>query len=309
MTELFPKYGKSFTIDHKSPVLLIGSCFSDHIGKKLRLAGFDVLSNPYGTIFHPFPLANCLERIWHRQERFLLHDDIWLSYDAGSSLYALSQHDLKEKLEQTDHQVKTTIAAAKTLFITLGSAHGYRLKEDWSYVANCHKQPSAAFDKELTDLSELTDKWMVLLNKLVQNYPELNVVFTVSPVRYSRDGWLENSRSKARLIQLAEVLEATFDHVSYFPAFELVIDILRDYRYFEADGVHPNEQSILAVWKLFSEWFFTAETQSIVTEAEQIRGMEEHRLLFPESRQAALFKKQLQQKRESFLSLHPYIRW
>lgn len=309
MIEQFSKPHTSISIDHKSPLLLLGSCFSEHIGDRLRQAGFDVLSNPYGTIFHPIPLANCLERLWNPTERLLQNEDVWLSYDAASALYALSEIELRNKIHEVDFQVKNILSSAKMLIVTFGSAHGYRLQEDGLIVANCHKKPASEFEKELTDVQQLADKWNQLINQLKAYFPELKIIITVSPVRYSRDGWVENNRSKARLIQLAEYLEGTFDTVHYFPAYELVNDLLRDYRYFEGDGVHPNEQAVNVVWELFSNWFFTEETKNIVAEAEKIRRMEEHKLLFPESRQAEKFRHQLQQKRESFLSLHPYVRW
>lgn len=309
MTEYFKHPNKQLSIDHRNSVLLIGSCFSEHIGRKMQRVGFDVLSNPYGTIFHPIPLGNCLERISHSSERFLQQDDVWLSYDAASGVYALSENDLRNRLLELDLQLKQFLSVTKIVIITFGSAHGYRLKRDELIVANCHRQPSSLFVKELTDVAEMAEKWKAVLDVLKRNYPELTVLVTVSPVRYSRDGWIKNNRSKSRLLQLAEYLEETMEYVHYFPAYELVNDILRDYRYFEADGVHPNEQAVNAVWELFSDWFFSPDTKRIIQEAEEIRRMEEHRLLFPESRQAAIFHSQLQQKRESFLSLHPYIRW
>lgn len=309
MTEQLIPTDSTIQIDHHHGIMLVGSCFSEHIGQRLKRFGFNVLSNPYGTIFHPIPLAACLDRQWTPSERFLQQDDVWLSFDTSSEIYALSETAFSSKLKERDMLVKSYLQQTKTLIITFGSAHGYRLKKDGMLVANCHKQSQDLFTKELSELTELEETWAATLYQLKAVYPDLHIVLTVSPVRYSRDGWVENNRSKARLIQLAEVLEKHFENVHYFPAYELIIDLLRDYRYFAADGVHPNDQAIDAVWRLFSDAFFSVTTKCIVSEAEQLRRMEEHRLLFPNSRQADKFRQQLNEKRESFLSLHPYIQW
>lgn len=309
MTDQLLQTDSSLQIDHHQAIMLLGSCFTAHIGKRLQRAGFNVLSNPYGTIFHPVPLAACLERLWQTNNRFLQQEDVWLSFDAGSELYGLSEAALTNHFKERDALMNGHLLNTKTLIITFGSAHGYRLKQDGLLVANCHKQSHDLFSKELSEPGYLEETWSSILNRLKAVYPDLQIVLTVSPVRYSRDGWVENNRSKARLIQLAEVLEKHHEQVYYFPAYELVIDLLRDYRYFTADGVHPNDLAIDAVWSLFSDTFFSTSTKNIVADAEQLRRMEEHRLLFPDSRQAEKFRQQLNEKRESFLSLHPYIHW
>jgi hypothetical protein len=301
----FPKPLGIVPVDYRRSVVMLGSCFSEHLGVRMRNAGFHVLSNPLGIVFHPVPLARSLKEavFGNAEERILQRDDVWLSYDAASTVYALSEEELKQKLLAKQNALKTEIRGAGTLFITLGSAHGYRFRSTGTIVANCHKTPSVEFEKELTTLEDLVKEWSEVIGYLKAECTDLQIVFTVSPVRYSRDGWIENNRSKARLLELIGELQQQLG-VGYFPAYELVNDILRDYRYFEADGVHPNQQAIDHVWDLFCSWYFDEQTSGIVNEMESLRKMESHRLLFPESVKSIEFRKQFEQKRESFLCRH-----
>lgn len=309
-TKLFPKPGNTLSMHYEQPFLLLGSCFSTHLGDRLRNAGFAVNNNPFGVIFHPLPMARFLIETLkgNADKRSLKRDDVWLSWDAGSEVYGMSETALTERLQTLREDFLQHAAAAQVLIVTFGSAHGYRLTTSGKIVANCHKAPSDRFEKELTELPELLEQWTTALQLLQEHFPQLKIILTVSPVRYSRDGWSENNRSKARLFELTEQLQRRFG-VDYFPAFELINDVLRDYRYFEVDGVHPNCQAIDHVWELFRSWYFDETTNGLVQEMENLRRMEAHRILFPESVKSAEFKKLFHEKRESFLSLHPSIIW
>lgn len=305
----FPRPVDQPTISHEQETLLLGSCFSTHLHQRLKRAGFRSVSNPFGTVFHPIMLAQFIDSCLNPgKERVFCSEDVWLSWDAGSEVYAMSEPELQVRLSTIRVGFKQAIERAGCLVITLGSAHGYRIKETLDLVANCHKQPGTIFEKELTETAEMLTVWRNTLKQLRQHCPKLNIIFTVSPVRYSRDGWVENNRSKARLFELVQQLQIDFQ-VGYFPAYELINDVLRDYRYFEPDGVHPNQLAVDEVWKLFVQWYFNPETIAITHEMEALRKMEEHRLLFPESQKAVAFQKAFHEKRESFLSLHPFISW
>lgn len=290
-------------------VIQLGSCFSSHISNRLKRSGFDVLDNPFGVVFHPIPLAHQILNALKKQvpDQFLKRDDIYLNYQASSSVYAMSEESLMEQLQVRMTALHESLKIASHVFITFGSAHGYRLNNSGEVVANCHQQPKDHFQKECTDENEMLALWIRISCELKTLNPDMQIIFTVSPVKYSRDGWVENVRSKARLVRLCEALEAHGN--SYFPSYELITDVLRDYRYYEADGTHPNTQAVDAVWHLFRSWFFNNETNRLVDEVHQLRSMEEHRLLYPESAKALEFKLKFQEKRDRFLSLHPAIRW
>ncbi len=293
-------------IKHGNKIVQLGSCFSTHISAKLRRAGFEVLDNPNGVIFHPLALAKTLQMCLEGtvSKRFVQKDDVWLDYSSSSTMYALSEKDLCDKLAAAQTQLRNELSEASHLFLTFGTAHGYRLNSDGEIVANCHQQPGSIFTKELTDLNTMITEWKAVLKIVHQHFRQLNVVFTVSPVKYLRDGYTANSLSKARLLELVNALNE-----SYFPAYELITDHLRDHRYFEVDGAHPNAQAVDAVWSLFQGWFFDAATQELVDQMELLRRESEHRLLYPESERAKDFQKKMHEKRESFLSLHPEVKW
>lgn len=305
---LFPTPGGLTSICHSSQLMAVGSCFATSISEKFVEFGFPILSNPMGTVFHPIPLVRFLSESLNGNvnERIHQREDVFLSWDLSSSVYALDSQVLETKILELKTATKQVLETASTLFITFGSAHAYHLKTNQEIVANCHKHPSENFTKELTEIGEMVQEWSEFITQIKQVNPTIQFVFTVSPVRYSRDGWVENNRSKARLIELCECLEKESNSF-YLPVYELVNDILRDYRYFEKDGVHPNELAIDAVWNLVQCWFFTSETLAINKEMEQINSMSKHRLTFPDSLEAKRFEESLRKKKEAFQKRFPRI--
>jgi hypothetical protein len=276
-----------------------------------RRAGFQVLDNPLGVIFHPIPLGNQILLAFGQDELSTItqKEDVFVSYDASSVLYALDETDLYRKLQERLTELREALSRAKLLFVTFGSAHGYRLKESGNIVANCHQQPKNSFKKELTAAENMTKIWKEAIEVIRKVNPEIQIVFTVSPVRYIRDGLMENSLSKSELFRLTFLMKASLDSVYYFPAFELINDVLRDYRYFESDGVHPDSRAMEYVWEFLRMELFSSSTNDLVDEVIKIRNMEEHRLLYPESGKAAEYRDTVKQKRESFLSRYPMVVW
>ncbi|MNJ85280.1 GSCFA family protein [compost metagenome] len=299
----FPK------VEHGDLIVQLGSCFSANMSYWFRRAGFDVFDNPLGVIFHPIPLAKQILLAFEQAEllEFVQKEDVFVSYDANSTLYSMDSISLNKELQNQLKTLKESLSNAKLLVVTLGSAHGYRLTESGSVVANCHQQPKECFKKELTSADELIDIWKEATDVIRNVNPHIQIVFTVSPVRYVRDGLMENSLSKSELFRLVHLLKTQAIH--YFPAFELVNDILRDYRYFEPDGVHPDSQAAEFVWEFLRTELFTSETNAVIDELLKIRRMEEHRLLYPESKKAAEYLSTVKQKRESFLSQYPVVVW
>lgn len=298
----FPK------IQHGDSIVQLGSCFSTNMSFWFRRAGFRVLDNPLGVIFHPVPLAKQILMAFGKEEpaACIQKEDVHVSYDASSTLYAMDSGTLAKLISDRLQILREALSSAKLLIVTLGSGHGYRLKESGNIVANCHQQPKIFFDKELTEAEEMLPVWNLAFNELKKINPEIQILFTVSPVRYIRDGLMENNLSKATLFHLVSLLN---DVVDYFPSYELVNDVLRDYRYFELDGVHPSEQATEFVWNFLQKELFSLETCELITEIMKLRKMEEHRLLYPESQKAEEYLAVLKQKRESFLSQYPVVVW
>ncbi len=299
----FPK------IQHGDSIVQLGSCFSTNMTYWFKRAGFRVLDNPLGVVFHPVPLAKQILMAFGKAEPSVLaqKDDVFVSYDASSTLYAMNSFALGELVREQLQVLRTSLSTAKLLVVTLGSAHGYRLKESGDLVANCHQQPQSLFQKELTCTEGMIETWDLALKELRKANPGIQIVFTVSPVRYIRDGLIENSLSKAELFRLVSLLKQ--DSVQYFPAYELVNDVLRDYRYFETDGVHPTDQATEFVWNFLQQELFPEQTNELIEEVMKLRKMEEHRLLYPESKKAEEYRNAVKQKRESFLSQYPVVVW
>ncbi len=301
--ENFPK------IRHGDSIVQLGSCFSTNMTYWFKRAGFRVLDNPLGVIFHPVPLAKQILLAFGKAEtgEFVQKEDVFVNYDASSMLYSMSSAGLEELMRNQLQVLKGSLEKAGLLIVTLGSAHGYRLKESGKLAANCHQQPQVLFDKELTPAEEMLDQWRLAIEILRKVNPEIQIVFTISPVRYIRDGLMENSLSKSELFRLVSLLKR--NSINYFPAFELVNDVLRDYRYFETDGVHPSEPATAFVWDFLKEELFSVQTLDLIDEVMKLRKMEEHRLLYPESKKAEEYRISAKQKRESFLSQYPAVAW
>jgi lysophospholipase L1-like esterase len=295
-------------LDHGDSIIQLGSCFSEHISQRLVHSGFDVLSNPFGVVFHPLPLANQI--LWaldHNlyEDQIVSKDDVFLHYQASSFIYAMSEDKLKSIFLSKLSNLKEKLQTAKVIFITLGSAHVYKHSE-YGFVANCHQQNKNLFEKQLSEIDHLETVWSDVLSKLKAFNPQLQVVFTVSPVRYKRDGWIENNQSKARLIELCN---RSNNIAFYFPSYEVVIDMLRDYRYFEKDGVHPNEQAVDFVWSLFQDWFFSESTTKTIQEINKLRIRSEHKILYPESIIATKFETETKALVQEFLKKNPKVIW
>lgn len=301
---LFP-----FEIKYGDDLLFIGSCFSDEIASKAKYVGFKVHTNPFGTVFHPLALGRFIQETLEENviERPVERKDVWLSWDANSSFHAMSKEQLLEKLSLTRQNWKSKICSAEVLFVTFGTAWGYRNKISGELVANCHKFPSSEFHKELTDQSQIIEQWNAVLRTLQKANPQLKVVFTVSPVRHSKDGLIENNQSKAILIDAVHHL-CKNENCFYFPSYEIVIDELRDYRFFKTDRVHPNEEAINYVWKRFSESFFSEHTNRISREVLKLRMAEAHRSLFPESKEYLKHIETSQENRLKLMKDHPEVK-
>lgn len=269
-----------FNIKHGDGIVMLGSCFSDNMSLYFEKSGFEVLGNPFGTLFHPFPIEKLINQSINGLDDFNAfdRDGLWLSWDASSKLYGESKDELHQIVNQGKRKLKTVLSEAKLLVITLGSSWGYT-HESYGTVANCHKMPSSIFTKELSTVDEMRERWDSTTSALKKLNPDLSIVFTVSPVRHKKDGLVENNRSKARLIELAHRLAD--DHGSYFPSYEIIIDELRDYRFYKSDLVHPSDDATKYVWDKFKDYIFSDETQSLIKEIENVNSTLSHRSLHP----------------------------
>ena len=293
-------------ISHGESFVFLGSCFSDELGNIIRSNGFESLVNPGGTIFHPLALAKLIEWSFDQTISFrtLQHEDIFFSWDFSGTVFGMSLEELTTKMEKLRVELRNHLLKANHLFVTFGSAWAYRLVSDGEIVANCHKQNAQLFQKENTPVSEIVRSWSHVLAILKKENPKLKSYFTVSPVRHIKDGYIENNRSKARLLMAVEELQAK-SGVFYFPAYEFVLDDLRDYRFFKKDGTHPTQESVLELWDFFQSSFFAQETMDMLLQWQQIRQSEQHKILYPKSQAARKHMETTMKRKAQFLASHP----
>ena len=298
-------------ITHQGGVLLIGSCFSEHIGNRLIDLKFNINSNPFGIVFNPKSIETTLRRIikknYFTEKDVFEKEKLWYSFEAHSLVHGETQQELLEILNNSIDSWNEKLKVADWLTITFGSAFAYKHIKQNSIVANCHKLPQAIFEKNLLKTNDIVDDYNGLLNELKKFNPTLKIIFTVSPVKHLRDGVVENSVSKAILIQSTHQLINDQKHSVYFPAYELVNDDLRDYRFYESDMAHPNKQAIDYVWKRFGEVYFNEITCGINDKVHQIHQAYNHRLFNKTTSSSVKFKHKFYQQCVNLQAQYPYL--
>lgn len=259
----------------------IGSCFSDEMYSKFRRYGFTAWQSPFGTTYNPLSILHQIDILLdiNIQLRYDQQDEIFFSWETSHTLLAETQETLSHKLQEKRLAFREALLKTDVLYLTVGSSWAYFLEGDAWPVANCHKMPSSMFHKRLLTLEEMHSNFERVQRKLQECNPYLQVVLTVSPVRHVREGLIDNNRSKARLIEWCHTLVAQHAHVHYFPAYELVVDELRDYRFYAPDGAHPNTQAIEFVWQQLQTAYFTDPIVTVLPKIEAVRKLEEHKVL------------------------------
>ena len=297
-------------INYGSKILLMGSCFAEHIGEKLEYYQFQNQVNPLGTFFHPEAIATFLERILQNRpytgEDAFEHQGQWNSFEAHSRL---SQNSREGLLNDLNHQLKLsrqTLETATHIFLTLGTAWGYRLATTGKWVANCHKVPQKDFSKELMPIPQVEDSLDRIRGFIRELNSDAQVVFSVSPVRHLKDGFIENQRSKAHLISAVHKITDGGD-AFYFPAYEILMDELRDYRFYGGDMVHPNTLAVEYVWEKFCGAWIDKSASGVMKEVGEIRKGLAHRPFHPESQAHKDFRSTLEERIAQLRQQYPFM--
>ena len=307
-----PLKNDSPQIGYTSNLLLLGSCFAEHLASKLTYYKFQNISNPFGILFNPLAIEKLLycslERLRYTENELFYLNGLWHCFDAHSDLSRTSNKEALEVLNKALDYTHEQLLEATHIIITLGTAWVYRHMESGMVVANCHKFPQREFTKELLSVEEITMALKNILSLLTAANSNLTVIFTVSPVRHLKDGFVENNRSKAHLITAIHSL-VDGKAARYFPSYELVMDELRDYRYYARDMVHPNELAIDYVWERFKEVWIDAHSFPIMEAVDQVQKGLKHRPLHPESENHKDFIKNLKSRIAELKSDHPHMRF
>jgi hypothetical protein len=290
-------------LNHKDKLLSIGSCFADNIGEKLKEDGFDVAVNPLGILFDPAAIRTAIAVEFTNNNL----SGVTLATSGGainlnfhSSIQAETPEELVKLIMAKKMTFYNQLSKAKVIFVTLGTAWAYRYLKTGELVANCHKLPASDYEKCLLDVEEEYIKWRAVLSGWNRLNPSLKVVFTVSPVRHSKKGLRENNISKGVLHLLIHKLESKFDFVDYFPAFEIVIDELRDYRFYKKDMVHPNEIAIDYVYEKFGETYFSQKTEETCKIKRSLNKAKAHLFMNATNEQKQLHQNVIEKLEEQF---------
>lgn len=295
-------------IDYNSKILLLGSCFVENIAKKLQYYKFNCLENPFGILFHPGAIARLLKSI-DSNEAFTEADLFnsngrWHSFAAHSRMSGSYKDKVLADLNAALKETAAYLESASHIIITLGSAWGYRERSSGNIVANCHKQPGNNFTKELTDVNEE----LLSITKIIKSInPKIKLILTVSPVRHLKDGFVGNQRSKAHLISAVHQIISLDENIAYFPSYEIVMDELREYRFFKEDMIHPNETAIRYIWERFRKSWINPQAEGTIERVESIQKDLSHRTFDENSQSYLKFKEKLQEKIMSLQKEYPYI--
>ncbi len=312
-------------INYRDKILLTGSCFTEHIGHALNDLKFSVLQNPNGILFDPTSVCKSLHSYitnykYKEGELFQLNE-VWNSWNHHSQFSNIDKANCLNEINASQQKAHKFLKEADWLIITLGSSFSYRLCKESSEnpplggrgagegagVANCHRAPQHWFDKHLLEIDKTISLLEETIRQLMEFNPALKIIFTISPVRHIRDGVVENNRSKARLLEAVHYVVNKFNGVNYFPAYELVIDVLRDYRFYDVDMVHPNYQATEFVMEKFKENFIDLDSQLLMEEIRKIIIAKKHKAFQPETNAHKLFLKTQLEKAKELQAQFPFL--
>jgi hypothetical protein len=307
---LFPANGKH--IDFDAEIVLLGSCFTEHISDKLDFYKFNAQNNPFGILFHPRSILTFLTNVHQNkidENAVFFADEQWKSFDAHSRLNYSSKtlflNQLTAKIEDCKSRFKTT----SHFIITLGTAWSYRHLESQKYVSNCHKLPSTQFEKVLFSVDDITTILIEIRNLIHDFNPKAELIFTVSPVRHLKDGYIENSQSKAHLISAIHQVVHSSDFVHYFPSYEIMMDELRDYRFYKPDMIHPSTQAIEYIWEKFKSTWIDSQLNNTLKIINSIQIGLQHKPINPNSEAHKNFLKSIDSEIDSLKKVFPQLKF
>ena len=298
-------------INYNSKIVLLGSCFSENIGNQLDYYKFQTTQNPFGILFHPIAIENLItnainEKKYTENDVFF-NNEQYHSFDTHSSLSANNERDFLDNLNSSIKSTRKTLEESSHIIITLGTSWVYRYIESDQIVANCHKVPQKKFLKEILSvdtISESLENIILLIKSINKN---ASILFTVSPVRHIKDGFIENSQSKSHLITAIHQVIDKRKYNYYFPSYEIMMDELRDYRFYAEDMIHPNKTTINYIWEKFMSTWFDVSANSTMKEIDIIQKGMLHKPFNPNSEKHLQFLENLEQKKLKIMREYSFM--
>ena len=298
---VFSSLPATFQLQHTHRMLMMGSCFTEHIGQYLQDRKFRVLCNPFGIVYNPYSIGFALESLWAQNAHAFIgeifeNQGVWNSWSFHSAFAHPNQKTAEAGMLAAFNAARESLFQTDVLLLTLGTADVFTLRESNQMVANNHKMPAALFSHNRMSVQAIVDQYSQLFTKLRNNRPDLKIILSVSPVRHLRNGLIENQRSKAVLTLACETLEQQLPEISYFPAYEILLDDLRDYRFYAEDMLHPNPQAVAYIWETFEKMYFSEPTRLLNQAIEKILAAKQHRPFHADTpAHKAFAQKQLEQ--------------
>jgi hypothetical protein len=303
------KYQNS--IDYNSKIISFGSCFAENMADKLEYFKFHNAVNPFGIIFNPISIENLVNRAVNKiefsEKDVFFHNDLWHCFEVHSVLSTTSKELLIENLNKILHHFRSQITEATHFIITYGTSWVYRHKVSNKIVANCHKVSQNQFDKEILSVQDIEESIKSTIDLIHSINPNCKFIFTISPVRHIKDGFVENQRSKAHLITALQTVISNLQPANYFPSYEILLDELRDYRFYAEDMLHPNQVAIDYIWIQFFENYISETVFATMNEICTIQKGLKHRPFNPNTEQHQNFLINLNQKMDDIKKKNPHI--
>lgn len=299
-------------IDYNSKIISLGSCFAENMSEKFNYFKFQNIVNPFGIIFNPVSIEKLVNRIVNKieftEKDIFFHNNLWHCYEVHSELSNPNKEDFLIILNQLVESIHNQIKDSTHFIITLGTSWIYRNIENNEIVANCHKVPQKQFTKELLSIETIEVSIQNSIELIQKVNPNCSFIFTVSPVRHIKDGFVENTLSKAHLISaIHNIINCQSSTINYFLSYEIMMDELRDYRFYAADMLHPNQVAVDYIWERFSESSISDESQKIMEEVDSIQKSLLHRPFNPDSENHHKFLKTLNQKIQTLQNQLPFV--
>lgn len=304
-----PEY--PISIDHQTSVFALGSCFAEHIGQRLIDLRFDAVLNPFGSVYNPASVQRCFSRLASdapfTADDLFWHDGLWHSFLHHGRFSSPDKAAALARMNRALEEGQRQLAKATVIVVTLGTAWTYRHKASCQIVANNHKRPQQEFSRELLTVGQIEALLKAIIEPTLNRPAPPQWLLTVSPVRHLKEGAIGNNRSKAHLLAATHAVVETFDPVHYFPGYELLLDELRDYRFYAADHAHPADAAITHIWDRFGEAFFSANTWAVLQPLEEVLQAIRHRPLHPTSAAHRQFRAAQRNKIQGLAKAYPYL--
>ena len=298
-------------ITYNDFIMTFGSCFAENIGKKMQEVYFGVDINPFGVLYNPVSIYNSIQQLIDGKEftenSLFENRGLWQSFSHSSLFSDSDALQCLDKINTRFHKACSFLQKADYLLITFGTAWVFEEQQGGSVVSNCHKLPANRFVRRRLTVEEIVVDYSMLITKLSELFPNIQLIFSVSPIRHWKDGAHGNNVSKSTLLLAVDALQQQFEQVYYFPAYEIQMDELRDYRFYASDMLHPSDVAVDYIWQRFSETYFSNKTIDLKKQLEQLVADLAHRPIHPNSSEFEKFQENLKKRKAEILTNYPFL--